>query len=136
MPFKDKETRKKYQREWWRKRRLVDPTYGNQWIPSKEVRKQRGAIWGRRWSLKAKYGITPEEYERMFQDQNGLCAVCKRPEIATDHKGGPIRRLSVDHDHITNEVRSLLCCNCNQALGKFQDDILILESALEYLRKY
>ena len=38
--------------------------------------------------------------------------------------------------HETNQVRDILCRNCNCALGLLQDDVLILESALAYLKKW
>ena len=40
----------------------------------------------------------------------------------------------VDHSHITNEVRGLLCSKCNSLLGMANDDIEILKKAIEYLK--
>jgi hypothetical protein len=58
--------------------------------------------------------------------QDGRCAICrKKPQTG--------RRLSVDHDHKTGEVRGLLCTLCNQGLGYFKDDPGRLGAALEYL---
>ena len=57
------------------------------------------------------YGLTPEDVDRMFAEQGGLCAIC-REAPAVQH---------VDHDHATNRVRGLLCFNCNGALGQFRD---------------
>lgn len=45
-------------------------------------------------------------------------------------------KLVVDHDHETGQVRDLLCHNCNRALGLFQDNIEIVDSALEYLKQW
>lgn len=58
-------------------------------------------------SLIYKYGITVEEYDLLFTFQGGCCYVCKKP-CPTG------RRLAVDHDHQTGQVRGLLCVNCNQ----------------------
>ena len=69
----------------------------------------------------------------MVEKQNGVCAICGNPETATSH--GTIRRLSVDHDHETGEVRGLLCSKCNFALGLFYSEGL-LNSAKDYLRGY
>lgn len=58
------------------------------------------------------YGITADEYDRLFRLQGGRCAVCgRRPRT---------KRLAVDHDHATGAVRGLLCANneqgCNRAV--------------------
>lgn len=43
---------------------------------------------------------------------------------------------NVDHDHDTEEVRSLLCNNCNRGLGYFKDSSLNLLKAFNYLKKF
>lgn len=78
--------------------------------------------------LKKAYGVSKEQYDEMFNSQNGLCAICLKPELN--------RHLSVDHDHLTNKVRGLLCRKCNFILGFAADDLLILQSAMKYLRTY
>lgn len=72
----------------------------------------------------------------MFEKQNGVCAICKKPETAKKQSGNGIKRLSVDHDHTTGAIRGLLCMYCNTALGKFKDDIEILKSAIVYLEAH
>ena len=74
---------------------------------------------------KCKYGLTPEEFDRKFRLQGGLCAVCHTRE-ATD----------VDHRHSDKQVRDLLCRTCNQALGLLRECIAIVRSAAEYLEKW
>jgi hypothetical protein len=81
--------------------------------------------------LKTLYGITLEEYDRLLQEQGGLCAICRQPETA-QYKG-KVMPLHVDHDHATKKVRGLLCRSCNYALGNVRDSILILEAAIRYL---
>lgn len=71
----------------------------------------------------AKYGLTPEQYNEMFERQEGKCKVCKE-EI----------KLVVDHCHTTGEVRGLLCNGCNTGLGLFKDSIDRLEEAVVYLK--
>ncbi|WP_130418421.1 endonuclease VII domain-containing protein [Edaphobacter modestus] len=56
-------------------------------------------------------GITAEQYEKMLADQNGRCAICK-----TSKFGGMGKRLHLDHNHETNEVRGLICSGCNRGL--------------------
>lgn len=75
-----------------------------------------------------KYKITLSEYEDLSKNQSGLCAICKKICISG-------RRLSVDHNHETSKVRGLLCMKCNRGLGLFNDNILLLESAINYLKQ-
>lgn len=81
----------------------------------------------RRCMLKRRYGITLEEYEKMFAEQDGKCAICK----GVCPTG---RNLAVDHDHDTGKVRGLLCSRCNQGIGQLRN-IAILQSAITYLKE-
>jgi hypothetical protein len=75
---------------------------------------------------KRKYGITLNEYNRMLEDQGGVCAVCGK--VCNSGK-----RLAVDHNHLTGKVRGLLCINCNQGIGHLMDSIHLLSRAIDYL---
>jgi len=77
--------------------------------------------------LKDNFGISLEEYHKIFQAQNGKCAICKK------HQSELKRALAVDHDHETGQVRGLLCANCNLALGHLKDDPGLLCNAIKYL---
>lgn len=81
------------------------------------------AIRSRRSVLK-KYGLTEEHYQALLAAQSGMCAICKNPGQ---------RRLCIDHDHVTGQVRGLLCDHCNRALGSFNDDPALLQTAANYL---
>lgn len=72
------------------------------------------------------YGVTPEEYERRFSEQNGLCAICKLN----------LPKLAIDHDHRTGKVRGLLCRKCNAGIGMLGDSFERLLKAASYLRKH
>lgn len=80
--------------------------------------------------IKREYGITLEEYNIMLVKQNGVCAICFKPENPKVCK-----RLSIDHDHETGKVRGLLCRKCNSLLGFVNDSVLHLRSAINYLEK-
>lgn len=82
--------------------------------------------------LKRHYGIGVAEYETLYADQNGTCAICGKPETAAD-KSGRIFLLAVDHDHSTGAVRGLLCSNHNRGLGLFSDSADQLRAAIAYL---
>ena len=77
--------------------------------------------------IKKMYGLTSEEYDLIYQFQDGRCAICRR---AT----GASRRLAVDHDHATGAVRMLACKRCNRMLGHLRDDPEAFERAAECLR--
>lgn len=81
-----------------------------------------------------KFGITKDDYDRMFLEQQGQCAICGQPERTPSSTGGR-RRLCIDHDHKTNLVRGLLCMQCNRGLGYFGDRPDLLLAAIEYLTK-
>jgi hypothetical protein len=81
--------------------------------------------------LKKSFGIGLDDYQRMFVEQKGVCAVCAQPETAT--RAGKVKWLSVDHDHKTGDVRGLLCSDCNTGIGKLKDDSAVLRAAADYL---
>lgn len=90
-------------------------------------------------NLKKSFGITLEEYERMHTEQNGLCAICQKPEkylSKNPQSGGQLLSLAVDHNHETNRVRALLCMDCNKGLGCFGDNIPLLLAAIQYLKTH
>jgi len=86
-------------------------------------------------SLKRKYGITLEQYEVMHDEQNGVCKICGNPETRKNPYTDMPSRMPVDHCHETGKIRGLLCTDCNVGIGKLNDDIKLLEKAIEYLRK-
>ena len=96
----------------------------------KYARTEHGKNMHRNKQLRHKYGI--DNYDELFEKQNGLCAICKCCETAYD-KTGNVMKLSVDHNHETGEVRKLLCAACNHGLGNFKDNILLLKNAIKYL---
>lgn len=77
------------------------------------------------------YGITIDDYEDMYNNQSGVCAICG--QLETKKYNGNIVKLTVDHCHDTGKVRGLLCKRCNTALGGFNDSAKILTKALNYL---
>jgi hypothetical protein len=82
-------------------------------------------------NLRAKYGVTTEDYQRMLAAQDGRCAIC-----GTNEPKGRGKRLHVDHCHTGGQVRGLLCVNCNNGLGNFADDPARLAAAVSYLGKW
>lgn len=80
--------------------------------------------------LKNKYNITVKDYNLLFKNQNGACAICGL------HQSNFEKRLYVDHNHNTEVVRALLCVNCNMLIGHAREDIEVLNKAINYLKKH
>ncbi len=73
--------------------------------------------------------LTKEEYNVLFAQQGGKCAICgiHQKELKT--------KLHADHDHKTKEIRGLLCFKCNAALGMMNDNTEILQRAIQYIKR-
>jgi hypothetical protein len=80
------------------------------------------------WTLKkrcSRHGITEEEFWSIYQEQDGCCPVCDK-EIQAEES-------AVDHNHVTGEVRGILCKKCNRALGLLGDSPSTMLRASNYL---
>jgi hypothetical protein len=114
--------------------RIENAVYQREW---KRKNPERARAIARRTSLKAKYGITPDEFDALLAQQEGRCAICRSKD-----PGGHTRRkgergeFHVDHDHATGERRGLLCRKCNAGIGQLGDSVERLEAALEYLKRH
>lgn len=76
--------------------------------------------------LKSEFGMDPDVYDSLLAMQGGRCAIC--------HGEPRTARLAVDHDHVSGEIRGLLCSRCNtELLGAAHDSLEILRRAIEYL---
>ncbi len=75
-------------------------------------------------------GINKTKYNLMLVNQKGQCKICHR------HISEFRKQFAVDHCHETGEVRSLLCANCNLALGHVKDNVVILKSMIKYLNQH
>jgi hypothetical protein len=84
---------------------------------------------------KKKFGLTLADYGRMVIAQGNKCAICKCEETQKG-RGGGIKALAVDHDHVTGKVRGLLCAHCNASMGMLKENRDTLLSMIRYLDKY
>ena len=79
--------------------------------------------------LKATYGISYEDYQAMRDYQGGRCYICRRLPGK--------RRLAIDHDHKTGEVRGLLCADsergCNHAILGNITSVEMAQRIVDYL---
>lgn len=82
----------------------------------RQINKEKQAEIERRCRLKRVYGITLEQYDELLDKQEGKCVICER------HHSELNRRLAVDHNHKTGEIRGLLCTYCNhRVIGQHRD---------------
>lgn len=78
----------------------------------------------RKYQLKRFYGITLEKYEELFSKQKGCCPICLR------HQSVLRKRLAVEHNHKTQEIRGLVCDYCNRfVIGRESDPELFRRAA-------
>lgn len=125
-----------YRRQQYALRKATDPLGHLATIRDQHARQKardpEGFLARRRDQVReAKFGLSPEGYQAMLQAQGGLCAICRMPETARFK--GRLKMLAVDHDHLTNANRGLLCQACNLALGFARDDPARLRALIAYL---
>ena len=90
--------------------------------------KNRDALLHKRWvtSIKSDYGLSEDEYNKLFVAQQLSCAICGTTDFGD-------KRPFIDHCHKTGDVRGLLCSQCNSLLGFAKDNTYVLKKAIEYL---
>jgi len=99
----------------------------------KEQRRENKKIWVsknkdkvKNQKLKMKYNITLEDFNRMLEEQNSCCGICGEKFLDIP---------CVDHDHMTEKIRGLLCRKCNSGMGGLKDDPILLFRALEWIKR-
>jgi Recombination endonuclease VII len=76
-----------------------------------------------------RYGATEDWYATQLLIQNNNCEICELKLV-------PGRQTHIDHNHLTGNVRGLLCNHCNYLIGNAKEDINILYKAISYLERY
>jgi hypothetical protein len=155
VTLKDPIKRREYQQKWrsehvgyyteWMKRYNRD--HREEYRAYREKNKKRISLRASEWHTKnrsrileekkkrsrmSNYGVSEQDYKVMLSQQDGACAICGKNK----NYGGPGNCLQIDHCHDKGVVRGLLCSNCNTGLGKFGDDIEIMERAVKYLKTF
>ena len=70
--------------------------------------------------------MTPEQVDELFTQQGSKCRICQTSDFG---RKGPV----IDHHHLTNKVRGILCSNCNTAIGLLKENIPNIIAAACYL---
>jgi hypothetical protein len=135
---------KAYQAQWMRNKYANDEEYRKRLIERgkqqyqdnrehwNELRRKRYTpATGRKWMLR-KYGLNHDKFSDLFAEQKGKCGICRTSDVG--RKGSST--LHIDHCHTTGKVRGLLCNGCNNGLGRFKDDPILLRRAIAYLKKH
>lgn len=108
------QTRKRYRESHKEQRKTYQAAYYRRTIPHQQA-----------YHYSRSYGLTLAQYAALFTAQNNVCLICNGVT-----KG---KKLVVDHDHKTGQVRGLLCTRCNTAIG-FLEDYSWVMVALRYLK--
>ena len=111
-------------RQWWRSNPDNQAIERERGRIAQQAKYQARPRSERRAIILSKYGITPDDYDLILEQQDNRCAACH---------GYSNRVLEVDHCHETGKIRGLLCHNCNSALGHAKDDVNRLWDLVEYL---
>jgi len=91
--------------------------------------RKKNVGYSKRKHLKERYNMTEDQLNELRNKQNNTCAICKK---SFSDKIKPY----VDHNHVTNEIRELLCNKCNVLVAMCNDNTQILANALSYLIKH
>lgn len=78
-----------------------------------KIRKRR--VKQLREDLKKRYGITLEDFNKMWNEQQGRCKICGVKLKRRDMEGSGVI-YNIDHNHSLGVVRGILCVQCNKRL--------------------
>lgn len=142
MPYKDPQKQRDAAKRWYyanlqkskenmRKRKAANPGYDKRWAAanpgySRRWRQAHPEIYDDK-HLRRFYGISLVQFKILNGAQGGQCKICGGPPT------GKMKRLCVDHCHISGNIRGLLCRACNSLLGHAKDNPEILKKAIAYL---
>lgn len=118
-----------YQKQWKSENRERVKEYNKAYMPAYQSdTENQFATWMR--NLRRNYKITPDCFNRMWDEQKGKCPIC---QIQLKPRGRTKDAACVDHNHATGEVRGLLCRACNHGIGNLKDSPEVLKAAMDYL---
>lgn len=127
---RDKNIKRQANKNWWA-RQSQDKKLAYEQRRDKNLKR----LASRKHSLEG-FGLTIDQYDALVLRQDNLCACCGMAETALSNTGDFIKRLAVDHDHKTGQIRSLLCQACNQMIGHAKEDVTRMQKGIEYLKRF
>ena len=106
------------------KGKIVRKQYNDEYLRRKDTKIGMRAV-----GLRLKFNLTLDDYNQIFNNQKGCCAICGK------HQSEFKNALSVDHNHKTGKVRGLLCVRCNTRLS-FIENAELMAKTTAYLAEY
>ena len=136
LPIKEETLRRREQhRIWYQENKERLDKKSKEW---KEKNRDR-RLWH---EAKRRYGVSFEEYkELMAREECDLCGTKIKTKNNNKNAKAKHKQNAIDHCHKTEheqgiiKIRGVLCHQCNKGLGNFNDDIELLEKAIQYLRR-
>lgn len=120
---------KAYQKNWKAENAVSQAEYQKAYMADYQVKPEiQYKTWER--NLRRNYRMTPDDFNKLWKDQDGKCAIC---QIDMQPRGRKLDAAAVDHNHATGEVRGLLCRACNHGIGCLKDSPDVLKAAAKYL---
>lgn len=95
----------------------------------RDARKIKDKLWKKNWDLRRHYGIDLPAFEATVEAQRNCCPIC------SEYFPTGSRMWHVDHDHVTGDVRGVICQRCNFMLGQAKDKPEVLRAGADYLEK-
>lgn len=126
MPYKDPKMRRLMSENYYKNNKAKRCETIKKW---RKANPEKNKITSRKAWLKKLYGITPEQYEQMIKDQNGICPICQKSL-------GDSNTIGLDHCHETGRVREILHKTCNTMIGLAKEDPFTLSRAISYIYKH
>lgn len=83
--------------------------------------------------LQSRFGLSVEQYYNLLAAADSKCEICGIDVHGYKQHRGDRTRACVDHDHISMEVRGILCQDCNFAIGLLKDSPDLCLNAAKYL---
>ncbi len=80
-------------------------------------------------------GVNTNQKERTEWEKNKpeleffSCPICHKTTIP-----GLTSKIVLDHSHKDGHIRGWICDSCNTGIGRFKDDIVLLENAIKFLK--
>lgn len=120
---------KVYQKNWKAENAVSQAEYQKAYMAEYQAKPDiQYKTWER--NLRRNYRMTPDDFNKLWKDQDGKCAIC---QVDMQPRGRKPDAAAVDHNHATGEVRGLLCRACNHGIGCLKDNPDVLKAAAEYL---
>lgn len=87
--------------------------------PEKWLRQKRETYYRSKYNMEL-------SYKEKRVDEGLNCEICDEPLLSVKHT-------ATDHSHTRGHFRGFLCNKCNTGLGKFNDNLELLDKAMKYL---